>query len=251
MQASTRTQLDAGVVPQLSELRSDTTTRYSRARIAGIVWLLYFVIASVGLALMRGVVVAGDAVATSNNLLTHATAFQLGGSLDLLGNCLYIVLTVLLYGVFRPLNRNIALLAATFSLMGCATQIIGTFFRIVPFVLLTDNQPFGAFTTLQLQTAALISLRMFSQVFNVSFVLFGFFELVLGYLILKSTFLPRWLGLLWMVAGVIGMTFLWPPLGMRIFPLVVAFSIGELILAIWLIVKGPAIDKWDQQLAAP
>ena len=203
------------------------------------------------MALMRGVVGAGDAVATSTNLLAHATAFQLGSSFDLLGNCLYIVLTVLLYGVFRPLNRNVALLAATFSLMGCATQIIGTFFRIAPFVLLTDNQPFGAFSPQQLQVAALISLRMFSRVFLVSFVLFGFFELVLGYLILKSTFLPRWLGLLWMVAGVIGMTFLWPPLGMRIFPLVVAFSIGELILAIWLIVKGPAIDKWEEQLAAP
>jgi Domain of unknown function (DUF4386) len=250
MQASTRTQ-SADVAPEVSEFGSDAAPRYSRARITGIIWLLYFVIASVGLALMRGVVVAGDAVATSNNLLTHATAFQLGGSLDLLGNCLYIVLTVLLYGVFRPLNRNMALLAATFSLMGCATQIIGTFFRITPFVLLTDNQPFGAFTALQLQAAALISLRMFSRVFNVSFALFGCFELVLGYLIFKSTFLPRWLGWLWMIAGVVGLTFLWPALGARIFPLVVAFSIGELILAIWLIVKGPAIDKWEEPLGAP
>ena len=168
-----------------------------------------------------------------------------------MGNCLYIVLTVLLYGVFRPVNRNVALLAATFSLMGCAMQIVGTFFRIAPFVLLTDNQPLGVFSAQQLQVAALISLRMFSSVYQVSFVLFGFFELVLGYLILKSTFLPRWLGWLWMAAGVIGLTFLWPPLGARIFPLVIAFSIGELILAIWLIVKGPRIDLWEEQLSAP
>jgi len=226
----------------------DRRAPYSRARIAGIVWLLYFVIGSVGTALMRRVVVSGDAAATATNLVAHASLFQIGGSLDLLGNCLYIVLTVLLYGVFRPVDRNVALLAATFSLTGCVTQIIGSFFRIAPVVLLADNSPFSAFTTQQLQAAALISLRMFSRVFNVSFVLFGCFELVLGYLILKSTFFPRWLGALWMVAGVVGLTFLWPALGMRIFPLVIAFSVGELILAIWLIVKGPAIDRWEGQL---
>jgi len=223
-------------------------SRYSRARITGVVWLLYFLISSVGLGLLRKVVVSGDAAVTASNIIAHPAVFQLGGSFDLLGNCLYIALSILLYGVFRPLNRNLALLAVTFSLMGCAAQIIGGFFRIAPFVLLTDNQPFGAFTAQQLQAAALLSLRMFSRVFNISFVLFGFFELVLGYLILKSTVLPRWLGLLWMAAGLVGLTFLWPPLGMSIFPLVMAFGVGELILAVWLIAKGPAIDRWEEGL---
>jgi len=220
-------------------------SRYSRARITGVVWLLYFVISSLGLGLLRKVVVSGDATVTAGNVVAHPVLFQLGGSLDLLGNCLYIALSILLYGVFRPLNRSLALVAVTFSLMGCAAQIIGSFFRIAPVVLLTDNQPFVAFTSQQLQAAALISLRMFSRVFNVSFVLFGFFELVLGYLILKSNVLPRWLGILWMAAGVTGLTFLWPPLGMSIFPLVVAFGFGELILAVWLIVKGRAVDRWE------
>ena len=220
-------------------------SRYSRARITGVVWLLYFVISSLGLGLLRKVVVSGDATVTAGNVVAHPVLFQLGGSLDLLGNCLYIALSILLYGVFRPLNRSLALVAVTFSLMGCAAQIIGSFFRIAPVVLLTDNQPFVAFTSQQLQAAALISLRMFSRVFNVSFVLFGFFELVLGYLILKSNVLPRWLGILWMAAGVTGLTFLWPPLGMSIFSLVVAFGFGELILAVWLIIKGRAIDRWE------
>src|SRR6478672_668830 len=226
-------------------------SRYSRARITGVIWLLYFLISSLGLTLLRKVVVSGDAAVTASNIIAHPVVFQLVGSFDLLGNCLYIALSVLLYGVFRPLNRNLALLAVTFSLMGCAAQVMGDFFRIAPVVLLTNNQPFGAFTPQQLQAAALISLRMFSRVFNVSFVLFGFFELVLGYVILKSTVLSRWLGILWMVAGLVGLTFLWPPLGMSIFPLVMVFGVGELILAVWLIAKGPAIDKWDEELTAP
>ena len=223
----------------------------SRARITGVVWLLYFVVSSVGLSILRSLVVRGDAAATSTNLVTHATLFQMGSAFDLFGNCLYIVLSVLLYGLFRRVDRNLALLATTFSLMGCATQIIGAFFRVAPFELLTANPPLSTFSTPQLQTAALFSLQMFSRVFNISFVLFGLFELVLGYLILKSTFLPRWLGWIWILAGVVGLTFLWPPLGTKIFPLVIAFSVGELILAVWLIVKGPSIDTWQQQPAAP
>jgi hypothetical protein len=233
----------------VSSESTDSAPPYSRARITGVIWLLYFVISSAGLGLMRRVV-SGDAAATASNLVAHTALFQLGGSFDLLGNCLYIALSVLLYGVFRPLNRNLALLAITFSLMGCATQIIGSFFRIAPLVLLIDNQSFAAFTPPQLETAALISLRMFSRVFNVSFVLFGCFELLLGYLILNSKFFSRWLGVVWMLAGVVGLAFLWPPLGMSIFPLVMAFGIGELVLAVWLIVKGPAVDRWGQQLEA-
>ena len=228
---------------------TDQTSNYSIARITGVVWLLYFVIGGLGLSLMRRVVVSGDAAATATNLLAHSGLFQAGASLDFLGNCLYIVLSVLLYRVFRRVDRNLALLATTFSLIGCTTQIIGSFFRIAPVVLLTNNQPFAAFNAQQLQAAALFSLRMFSGVFQISFVLFGFFEIVLGAVILKSTFLPRWLGWLWIVAGAIGLTFLWPPLGMSIFPLVVVFGIGELILAVWLIVKGPAIDRWPESSA--
>jgi hypothetical protein len=222
----------------------------SRARITGVVWLLYFVIGSVGTFMLRTLVVRGDAAATATNLVTHATLFQLASALDLFGNCLYIALSVLLYGLFRRVDRNLALLATTFSLMGCATQIIGAFFRVAPFALLTATPPLSAFSTQQLQSAALFSLQMFSRVFHISFVLFGLFEILLGYLILKSTFLPRWLGWTWILAGVVGLTFLWPPLGMSIFPLVVAFSLGELILAVWLIVRAPAIDGWQQRSTA-
>ena len=109
--------------------------------------------------------------------------------------------------------------------------------------MLVDNQPLSAFSTQQLQAAALFSLRMFNRVFHISFVLFAVFELATGYLILKSTFLPRWLGWLWIVAGVGAATFLWPPLATKIFPAIVALNVCELILALWLIVKGPAISR--------
>jgi hypothetical protein len=83
---------------------------------------------------------------------------------------------------------------------------------------------------------------MYNQVFSISFVLFGFFEMVLGYLILNSRYFPRWFGWLWIVAGIGAATFLWPPFATLIFPVILFFDAVELVLAIWLIVKGPAID---------
>ena len=229
---------------------TDMIPLHRRGRTIGVVWLLYFVIGILGTVLMRGIVVPGNPTTTATNLLAHATLFWAGLAFDLVGNCLYIALTVLLYGLFRPVNRNLALLAMAFSLFGCATQIIGGLLRVAPFALLVDNQPFSAFTPQQLQAAALFSLRMFGRVFHISFVLFGFFEMVLGYLILKSTFLPRWLGWLFIVAGVAAATFLWPPFATSIFPVILALDAAELILAVWLVVKGRAIDTWQGQSSA-
>jgi hypothetical protein len=208
-----------------------------------VVWLLYFAISILGSVLMKGVVVRGDAAATSTNLLAHAATYGAGASFDLLGNCAYIVLAIVLYGVFRKVDRNAALLATTFNVAGCITQIIGGLLRFVPFVLLRDNQAFSAFSAQQLQAAALFSLRLYGSVFSISFVLFGFFEMLLGYLILKSNYFPRWFGWLWIVAGVGATSFLWPPFATKIFPVILAFDVVELALAIWLIAKGPLIDS--------
>jgi len=226
---------------------TDRAVSHPRARLTGIVWLAYFALGILGSLLTKGIVVRGDAVATSTNLVAHATLFQIGSALDLFANCIYIALAVLLYGLFRRVDRNLALLAIAFGLVGCATQIIGGLLRVAPFVLLTDNQPLSSFTGPQLQAATLVSLRMFSRVYNISFVLFGLFEIALGVLILKSTFLPRWLGWLWIVGGIAAATFLWPPFATSIFPLILALDIGELLLAVWLIVKGPAIDRWEEK----
>jgi hypothetical protein len=84
---------------------------------------------------------------------------------------------------------------------------------------------------------------LYGQVFSISFVLFGFFEMGLGYLILKSNYFPRWFGWLWVLAGVGAATFLWPSFATSIFPVILTLDAVELVLAIWLIVKGPQIDS--------
>ena len=89
---------------------TDRAVSHPRARLTGIVWLAYFALGILGSLLTKGIVVRGDAVATSTNLVAHATLFQIGSALDLFANCIYVALAVLLYGLFRRVDRDLALL---------------------------------------------------------------------------------------------------------------------------------------------
>jgi len=212
-------------------------------RAIGVIWLLYFLIGILGTLLTRGIVVSTDAASTANNILAHASLYRAGLALDLLANLIYIALTALLFGLFRPVNPTLALLAAFFSLTGCTVQIMGELLRLAPTVVLANPQLATAFGAQQLQTAALLSVTLYKNIFYIAFVLFACFELVTGFLILRSTFLPRWLGWWWIAGGIGGLTFLWSPLATSIWPLLLAAGAGEFVLPVWLLVKGLDTDR--------
>jgi hypothetical protein len=213
-------------------------------RTIGVVWLLYFLTGILGTLLTRGIVVSTDAASTANNIMAHASLYRGGFAVDLASNLIYIALTALVFGLFRPVNPLLALLAAFFSLVGCTVQIVGELLRVAPSVVLTNPQLASAFGAQQLQAAALLSVILYKSVFYISFVLFGCFELVTGFLILRSTFLPRWLGWWWIAGGIGGLTFLWSPLATAIWPLLLAAGAGEFVLPVWLLVKGVDNSKW-------
>lgn len=217
------------------------------ARTIGVVYLLYFLTAVFGALLMKGVVVPTDAVATAQNLLAHGSLYRSGWEVGLVGNGLYIAVTALFYGLLAPVNRSLAMMMAFFSLVGCTVQIFGGMLQIAPLTILGDNQLAGAFTGAQLRSAVMLSYKLYPQVFNISLVLFALFDFLLGYLIYKSTYLPRFLGVWFMIAGVIGLTFLWPPLATELtFVIIPVGGIAELVLMLWLIVKGVDVPRWRE-----
>jgi len=207
-------------------------------RTIGVVWILYFLTGVLGVLLTRGIIVSTDAASTAHNILAHASLYRAGFAVDLVANLIYIALTALLFGLFRPVNPTLALLAAFFSLAGCTVQIMGELLRLAPTVVLANPQLASAFGAQQLQAAALLSVTLYRNVFYIAFVLFACFELVTGFLILRSTFLPRWLGWWWIAGGIGGLTFLWSPLATSIWPLLIAAGAGEFVLPVWLLVKG-------------
>jgi len=213
-------------------------------RTIGWVWVIYFATGILGTLLTRGILVPTDAAATANNILTHASLWRAGFAVDLVANLIYIALTALLFGLFRPVNTTLPLLAAFFSLVGCTIQIMGELLRLAPTVVLANPQLATAFGAHQLQAAALLSAILYRSVFYIAFVLFACFELVTGFLILRSKFLPRWIGWWWIAGGIGGLTFLWSPLATAIWPLLLAAGAGEFVLPVWLLVKGVDMSKW-------
>jgi hypothetical protein len=230
-------------------MSTEASTRF-KARIAGFFYFLLFPFGALSLLARSGIVVKGDAAATAANLLLHETAFRWGVAGDLLALVSYVVVTALFYELFRPVNRSVALIAAFFSLVGCATQAFACVFELAPFVLLGGEAFSSVFQLNQLQALAYMSLKFYAPAYKIGLVFFGLYNLSNGYLILKSTFLPRFLGIFMVIAGLPFVIFL-TPLGKSLSPFAVApAALGEGLLLVWLLVKGVNARKWAEQASA-
>ena len=222
-----------------------------KARITGIVYLFYFLTAILAEVFMKGIVVSGDAAATANNIQAHEPLFRLGLGTGLIATAWYIALTALLYELFKPVNRSVSLVAAFFSLVGCAIQAFGSVFQFAPLVISGSSADLSAFKPEQSQALALILFKLDSQAQTITLVFFGLYCLLIGFLIFKSTFLPRILGVLMALAGLGWLTFLAPPLANALSPYVLVLGfLAELSLMLWLLVKGVNVERWKQQAAA-
>ena len=221
------------------------------ARTVAVVYLLYFLTALFGAFLTKGLVVPGDAVATANSILAHGALYRSGFAVGLIATAIYIAVTALFYRLFEPVSRSMSLLAAFFSLVGCAIQICGGVLQLAPLVILGDSQLLSAFKVAQLQAAALLCLKLYSQAFSIALVLFALYDLLAGYLIFKSTFLPRILGVLLMLAGVGWLTFVWAPLATLLSSYVLPLgALAEILLMLWLLVKGVNTSAWQERAKA-
>ena len=224
-----------------------------KARIAGIFYLICGMAYSFAQGFVSGsLVVDGDAAATAHNILTHEPLYRLGFAAELISAVCYITVTLLLYDMFRPVNRSVSLLAAFFSLTGCTIQALSTLFHLAPLVILGGGQYLSAFKVEQLQALALMFLNLRAQTSSVYMVFFGWYCLLIGYLIFRSTFLPRILGVFMAIAGLSYQIFLSPPLANYLFPYVVkpAGALGELSLILWLLVMGVNNQRWREQAGA-
>jgi Domain of unknown function (DUF4386) len=233
----------------MAERVADASPRV-KARIAGLFYFLLFPFGVLSLVVRGGIVIKGDSAATAANLLLHETAFRWGVAGDLLAIVSYVVVTALFYELFKPVNRSVALVAAFFSLVGCAVQAFACAFEIAPFVLLGAGPQVGAFKVEQLQGLAYMSLKFYGPAYKIGLIFFGLYNLLNGYLILESIFLPRFLGVFMVIAGLPFLIFL-TPLGKDLSPFAVApAAIGEGLLLVWLLAKGVNEERWKQQASA-
>ncbi|MBV8911374.1 MAG: DUF4386 domain-containing protein [Gammaproteobacteria bacterium] len=238
----------------MTERTADASPR-TRARISGVVYLLFFLTAVLGALFTPGTSglggVSSDAAATAHTILAHEPSFRLGWALGLISTACYVALMALFYQLFRPVSRSLSVLAAFFGLVGCAVTAFQSLFQLAPLVLLGGAPYLKVFNVKQLQALALLVLNLNVQAGYIALVFFGVFQLLIGYLIFRSTFLPRILGALIACAGLGWLTFLSPPLANHLLTyLEVLGFLGEVPLMLWLLVIGVNAQRWTEQASA-
>lgn len=192
-------------------------------------------------------IVTTDAAATAANILANESLWRLGLALCVLAVAFNTARMALSYVLSRPVGRIAALLMAFIGLVAIALQAGGILLELPVLLVLKSGKDFGAFNAEQLQSLALIFLRWSGSAFNLYLSFFGFWCMSIGYLIYKSTFLPRVLGVGMVMAGVGYSTYLWPPLANYLYPWNLALGVGELALGMWLLVFGVNVDRWMEQ----
>jgi hypothetical protein len=196
-------------------------------------------------------VMFGDAAATATNILAHRGLFQLGFAVYLIEMSCQVTMTALFYDLLKPAGRGISLVAAYLSLAGCAVKIFSRVFFIAPLFVLEPSPHLSGFSPEQLQALALLFLKVNDQGAAIALVFFGFYALLTGYLVIRSTFLPRILGVLGILGGIGWLSFLYPPLGYRLFPIIAVLGLlGAGAKILWLLVFGVNEQRWKEQAGA-
>ena len=233
-----------------SRLRTDHASPLTTARIVGAFYLLTIATRMLVEIFVRNrFIVSDDAAATAANVLAHEPLFRLGFAADMVAFASYVVLTALLYGLLKPVNRSVSLVAAFLSLVACAVQALSSVFYLIPVVLLKKSPYTNAFTREQLQALVLVFFSLRAMCYhNIGLVFFGLYCLLIGYLILMSAFLPRVIGALMMLAGCSYANFVSPPLVAQLQPYILVFpAVGQISLTLWLLVIGVNAQRWTEQ----
>lgn len=219
------------------------------ARIAGVFYLLESLTAVFGQFFVLGrLVVHGDTAATAANILGHEPLMRLGFASSLMAVAFHIAWALLFYELLKPVNRHVSSLATFVILVGCAIQALASLLYLAPLLVLANGSSLSAFTPEQLQALAFVFLKLNGQAFNIYLAFFGFWCVLVGYLIFKSTFLPRVIGLLMVFAGLGYLTLLSAPLANYLYPFNMAIAgPGEISLLLWLFVKGVNVRKWKEK----
>jgi hypothetical protein len=189
-------------------------------------------------------VVSGNAAATAHNIVAQEEMYRLSLAIHIFILLCNIPLAVIFYDLFRKVNRRAAILMAFFLLVGTAIESATLLSQFEPLVLLGNSHYLSLLSAAQLQAQAYTSLELQAIGFNMCLVFFGCYCLSIGYLIVRSTFLPRVLGGLLVMGGLCYLTysfasFIAPDFASGLVPYIqLPSGIAELSLTLWLLSAG-------------
>jgi hypothetical protein len=202
------------------------------------------------------VVVPGDPAATVGNLMVSESMFRLGMVAETLIILIEIVVSAILYVLLRPVSMPLSLASALARFAQAILQAVNLFTAVPALLLLGGAGYLAAFEPDQLNALVLLFMDVNAFVIIIWGVLFGFHLLLLGYLVYRSGFWPRLLGILLIVGGI---GYLLQSYGHLLAPqfddiletVVIVLSVpGELAFTVWLLWKGVDVEQWEERASA-
>jgi hypothetical protein len=223
------------------------------ARIAGGLYLITIIFGAAEEFLIRDrIVVPGNAAATAANLTAMESLWRLGIASELFLGIITIVFALILYVLLRPVSRDLALLMTFFGLVAIAVETAYALNLVQALFPLGNAAYLKAFTPEQLHAMANLSIRAHGIGFGIALLFFGPFFLIAAYLMFKSGYFPKALGVLYLIPGVSYMTssfalILAPAFASRnYFVMAGPAVIGEGAVCLWLLLKGVDVERWNE-----
>jgi hypothetical protein len=214
-----------------------------------VLYPIWFVVGIFGIMYVpTTLIVVGDALATASNIMANGLLLRLGIVSSLLTQLIHIAVVLVLYKLFKSVNKNQSVLLVVLGLVGVPISMLNELNRVAALAVLSGANYLKVFTTGQLYSLAMFFLNLNEEGIMIASIFWGLWLLPLGYLIYKSGFFPKLLGVLMLIAGV-GYTidffshFLLPGYKAIISPIVLTMTMGEVIFMIWIILRGAKLPE--------
>jgi len=223
-----------------------------QARIAGLLYLLASIVGFFCLAYVPGkLIVSGDATATANHVRASETLFRFGIASELTSFIIFIFVVLALYRLFKAVNGKHALAMAILLLVSIPISLLNVLNEIAALILVSGADFLSAFEKGQLDALAYLFLRLHGQGFVVAEIFWGLWLFPFGVLVIRSGFIPRFLGVLLFIAGsgYLASSFislLLPSYRHLVDQFAMVLTAGELPIIFWLLIWGAKVPPLDQ-----
>jgi hypothetical protein len=228
-----------------------------RARIAGLLYLLASIIGFPGLIYVPGkLIVSEDATATANHITASETLLRFGIASELTSFIIFIFVVLALYRLFKTVSEKYAVAMATLLLVSIPISLLNVLNEIAALVLVSGAGFLSAFEKGQLDALAYLFLRLHGQGFVVAEIFWGLWLFPFGVLVIRSGFIPRFLGVLLFIAGsgYLASSFtslLLPSYRHLVDQFAMVLTAGELPIIFWLLIWGAKDQPLDEQAHDP
>jgi hypothetical protein len=226
------------------------STRLKTARIAGLWYLLMLITAPIGLMYVPSkLIIAGNATATASNIMTSELLFRIGIMSNLICQISFIFLVLALYRLFKEVNEKYAKLMVSLVIVAVPIAFLNELTQIAALLVYSGADYLKVFEPNQLNSLAMLFLNLHEQGTFIVEIFWGLWLFPFGYLVIKSGFIPKVLGILLLIGCVSyladsSVALLIPQLkGSVNSILMLPLAVGELSMILWLLIKGVKVDR--------